>query len=160
MSWLSPARSSPIDKDPPARPSPDRADSSDPGHPHPHVHLPRLSPALVAIAGEGLCRAVEALPHRSPVGVEVRCHRQDEYPRDRAEYLKLWGPPDRAVGDHRYCLWGPAAVDLGATGRPSAHRHWFKAACSRMLWLPVSTQTVLCTIRSMIASAWTPDPSR
>ncbi|SMX97825.1 IS1634 family transposase, partial [Brevibacterium aurantiacum] len=42
------------------------------------------------------------------------------------EYLKLWGPPDRAVGDHRYCLWGPAAVDLGATGRPSAHRHGFK----------------------------------
>nr|WP_241241458.1 helix-turn-helix transcriptional regulator [Brevibacterium linens] len=50
-----------------------------------------------------------------------------------AEYLKLWGPPDRAVGDHRYCLWGPAAVDLGATGRPSAHRHGFKAACSLML---------------------------
>ncbi|AOP52858.1 Mobile element protein [Brevibacterium aurantiacum] len=49
------------------------------------------------------------------------------------EYLKLWGPPDRAVGDHRYCLWGPAAVDLGATGRPSAHRHGFKAACSLML---------------------------
>ncbi|MGP9587426.1 APC family permease, partial [Micrococcaceae sp. AOP34-BR2-30] len=39
------------------------------------------------------------------------------------EYLKLWGPPDRAVGGHRYCLWGPAAVDVGATGRPSAHRH-------------------------------------
>ena len=50
-----------------------------------------------------------------------------------AEYLKLWGPPDRAVGGHRYCLWGPAAVDVGATGRPSAHRHWFKAACSRIL---------------------------
>lgn len=33
-------------------------------------------------------------------------------------------------------------------------------ACSRMLWLPVSTQTVLCTMRSLIASAWTPEPSR
>lgn len=53
--------------------------------------------------------------------------------RKSIEYLKLWGPPDRAVGDHRYCLWGPAAVDLGATGRPSAHRHGFKAACSLML---------------------------
>ena len=62
------------------------------------------------------------------------CHQRWSQTLQRAcEYLKLWGPPDRAVGDHRYCLWGPAAVDLGATGRPSAHRHGFKAACSLML---------------------------
>jgi hypothetical protein len=28
------------------------------------------------------------------------------------------------------------------------------------LWLPVSTQTVLCAMLSLIASAWTPEPSR
>ncbi len=29
-----------------------------------------------------------------------------------------------------------------------------------MLWLPASTQMVLCTMPSMMASAWTPEPSR
>lgn len=32
-----------------------------------------------------------------------------------AEYLKRWGPPDRAIGDHRYCLWVPAVASFGAT---------------------------------------------
>ena len=34
------------------------------------------------------------------------------------------------------------------------------AVCSRMLVLPVSIQMVLWTMRSMIASAWTPPPRR
>ena len=38
--------------------------------------------------------------------------------------------------------------------------YWFITACSRMFWLPVSIQMVLWTMRSMIASAWTPEPRR
>jgi hypothetical protein len=34
------------------------------------------------------------------------------------------------------------------------------AVCSRMLTSPVSIQMVLWTMRSMIASAWTPPPRR
>ena len=54
------------------------------------------------------------------------------------------GAGDRRDGGHR--------PTLGVS-------YWFIVTCSRMLWVPVSTQMVLCTIRSMIASACTPDPS-
>src|SRR5699024_5786663 len=77
------------------------------------------------------------------------------------DYLKAWRPPGIASRGHRYCLRGPVTLDAGATGSRRACGHSIiLAVCSLMLWLPVSTQMVLCTMRSMIASACTPEPSR
>lgn len=78
------------------------------------------------------------------------------------EYLKAWGPGDIAVGGRQYCRWGPAAGAVGAAGPrllPSLYRCML-LVCSRMLCVPVSTQMVLWTMRSMMASAWTPEPRR
>lgn len=50
---------------------------------------------------------------------------------------------------------------VGAGGPPPAPvGHWAVAVCSLMLWVPVSIQMVLWTMRSMMASAWTPPPRR
>ena len=46
------------------------------------------------------------------------------------------------------------------TDRASVYALIWPAVCSRMLWPPVSTQRVLCKMRSIIASAWTPEPRR
>lgn len=48
-------------------------------------------------------------------------------------------------------LWRAALTGVGQA---------LVAVCSRMLVLPVSIQMVLWTMRSMIASAWTPPPRR
>jgi len=64
-----------------------------------------------------------------------------------------FGASDIAGGGQRPWL-------LGATSSHRRSAYLLMVACSRMLWVPVSTQMVLCTMRSMIASAWTPEPSR
>ena len=76
------------------------------------------------------------------------------------EYLEAWGPPDIAFGGQQYCRWGPVIAPVGATDPQRGFRYWCAAACSRMLWVPVSIQMALWTMRSMMASAWTPEPRR
>lgn len=49
-------------------------------------------------------------------------------------------------------------ANLALTGL--GHGVGLAASCSRMLVLPVSIHIVRCTMRSMIASAWTPEPRR
>ena len=67
-----------------------------------------------------------------------------------SEYLEAWGPPDIAFGGQQYCRWGPVIATVGATDPQRGLRYWCAAACSRMLWVPVSIQMALWTMRSMM----------